>query len=276
MIFPGMDPYLEDARLWPGVHASLIVYARDSLQPMLMPRYVAAVEERVFLEGSDANRSPDVWIRRREKKAKGTVAVLEPLECDEPIEVTVAGGEVRETYITILDRYSEQKVVTVIEIVSPTNKHAGPGQDSYVTKQREILSSHVHLVEIDLLRAGRHVLAVAEWAARNQGPYDYLTSVNRAIDAREKFDLYPRTLRQSLPKIRVPLAGSDPDVRLDVQAILERTYEQGCYGDRLAYDKPCRPPLSREDLSWADRLLARAKRRRAPRNSKTKRSRKKT
>jgi hypothetical protein len=51
MIFPGMDPYLEDPDLWPGVHSRLVVYISDQLQPMIGPRYIAAVEERVYLEG---------------------------------------------------------------------------------------------------------------------------------------------------------------------------------------------------------------------------------
>ena len=28
MIFPGMDPYLEDPQIWPGVHSALVVYLR--------------------------------------------------------------------------------------------------------------------------------------------------------------------------------------------------------------------------------------------------------
>jgi hypothetical protein len=51
MIFPGMDPYLEDPRVWPDVHASFIVYLREYLRPLLQPRYVIAVESRVFVEG---------------------------------------------------------------------------------------------------------------------------------------------------------------------------------------------------------------------------------
>ena len=45
MIFPGMDPYLEDPQLWPGVHNRLVVYIADELQPRLEPRYLAAVED---------------------------------------------------------------------------------------------------------------------------------------------------------------------------------------------------------------------------------------
>ena len=32
MIFPGMDPYLEDPRVWPGVHSRMVVYIADHLQ----------------------------------------------------------------------------------------------------------------------------------------------------------------------------------------------------------------------------------------------------
>jgi hypothetical protein len=32
-VFPGMDPYLEDPQIWPGVHSALVVYIRDQLQP---------------------------------------------------------------------------------------------------------------------------------------------------------------------------------------------------------------------------------------------------
>jgi hypothetical protein len=35
MIFPGMDPWMEDPPLWPDVHESLIVYLRAQLQPLL-------------------------------------------------------------------------------------------------------------------------------------------------------------------------------------------------------------------------------------------------
>ena len=126
MIFPGMDPYLEDPLLWSGVHASLIVYVRNYLQPLLRPRYIAAIEERVFVEGPGTERIPDVWFERR-KKRNGAMAVL---EADKPVVVRVPGLEIHEGYVTILDRHSGRQLVTVIELVSPTNKYEGPGRDS--------------------------------------------------------------------------------------------------------------------------------------------------
>ena len=252
MIFPGMNPYLEDPQLWPGVHGALIVYLRDQLQPLLRPRYIAAIEERVFVEGPDRQIIPDVWVKRTQNPEEG--GKLAVAEVDEPVVVQVPDLEIHESYIEILDRHSGQSVVTVIEVVSPANKFPGPGRDSYLAKQGEVRSSTAHLVEIDLLRTGRHVLAVPEWVARGRGPYDYLVCCNRAGGLRDLFDLYPRRLRERLPRIRIPLAGDDPDVPLDIQAALTRVYDAGSYRDRINYDSPSQPPLESDDQSWANQL----------------------
>jgi hypothetical protein len=124
-------------------------------------------------------------------------------------------------------------------------------------KQREVQSTS-HLVEIDLLRTGAHVLAVPEWLARNSGAYHYLVSVNRAAGLRDRYELYLRRLPDRLPRIRVPLADGDPDVVLDVQAVVEQVYEAGRYRLRIDYSAPCRPPLSPEDQAWADEQIQRA------------------
>lgn len=232
MIFPGMDPYLEHPQVWPDVHASLIVYLREYLRPLLLPRYVIAVESRVFVEGPNTDHPiiPDAWVRL----------------------------EIEETYLTIRDRQSQQQIVTVIEVVSPTNKYAGPGRVSYIAKQIEVRKSTVHLIELDLLRTGPHVVAVPEWAARQHGPYDYLVCVNLAGGLRDRFQLYPRRVQERLPRIRLPLATPDPDLVLDVQAVLARTYDASGYVDRLDYTAPCSPPLAPEDQQWADTLIRQA------------------
>ena len=254
MIFPGMDPYLEVAELWPGFHNRLIVYLSDYLRPLLHPRYIAAVEERVFVEGPRQREFiPDVLLKQgRRPGQRGGTAVL---DADEELEVQLPGLEMHESYLEILDRHSGQRVVAVLEVLSPANKYAGPGRDSYLAKQQEVLASQTHLIEIDLLRRGPHVLAVPEWIARQHASYDYLICVNRAEGLRDRFRLYPRPLRQRLPRIRVPLADGDPDVVLDVQAVLAQTYEAGSYDKRLRYDQPCVPPLPAEDQAWADEMI---------------------
>jgi hypothetical protein len=80
MIFPGMDPYLENPQFWPGLHNSPIIYLRNQLQPLLRPRYVAKIEERVYVEGLEQQYVPDVWIKqttRRQPPGGLTVAEME-------------------------------------------------------------------------------------------------------------------------------------------------------------------------------------------------------
>lgn len=255
MVFPGMDPYLENPQIFPGIHGPMVVYLRDQLVPLIRPRYVASASERVYVEGPETRPIvPDVWVRRTRPEGGG-VAVLDAAVVDEPAVVEVPDMEIREPYIEILDREAGMRVVTVIELVSPSNKYAGTGRVAYVTKQQEVRYSTTHLVEIDLLRYGPHVLAVSEAQVRGRFAYDYLISVNRATEPRSRFEVYPRTVRQPLPRIRVPLAGDDPDVKLDIRAALEQAYEAGSYGERIDYHAPCEPPLERDDQTWADELI---------------------
>jgi len=257
MIFPGMDPYLEDPQLWPGLHATLIVYIRNQLQPLLRPRYIAAIEERVFVEGPDRSIIPDVWLRMHRPVEQPQAVAL--TDAENPVLVRVLALEIHETYITILDRQSAQKIVSVIEVVSPTNKYPGPGRKSYLDKQEEVRGSDAHLVEIDLLRTGHHVLAVPEWASRGEGPYHYLVCLNRAERLRDEFGQYLMDLRKPLPAIRIPLAAGDPDVSLRLQAVMAQAYEDGSYAERINYDLPCRPPLAAEDQAWANECIRQAR-----------------
>jgi hypothetical protein len=56
--------------------------------------------------------------------------------------------EIHETRVEILDSYNELKLVALIEVVSPSNRAAGPGRVSYKAKQAETFSRDCHLVEI--------------------------------------------------------------------------------------------------------------------------------
>ena len=265
MIFPGMDPYLENAIHWMGFHTSVIVYIRDQLQPRLRPRYAASVEERVYLEVPDRYIRPDVSVREARPSARpvrehgaGGVAVLEEVAADAPMLIKATVEPISERYVAILDLHAGQRVVTVIELLSPSNKQAGASRESYLSKQREVLAGKIHLVEIDLLRQGIHALSVPESYAREKGPYDSLACVNRATGLRDVYELYPRRLRDRLPRIRIPLADDDPDVVLDIQAVVAQAYDAGAYRDRIDYSRPCDPSLPADDSTWTVGLVREA------------------
>jgi hypothetical protein len=253
MPFPGMDPYLEYPVLWESIHARLIVAMANQLQPRLDPRYVATVEERVFIEGPQ-RRIPDLFIQKVPAPARGGVAVAEA-EADTAVVLEVEELEVHQRRIEILDVYSAMRLVALIELVSPTNKAAGPGRDSYLKKQQETLERDCHLIEIDLHRRGEQVVSLPGWRAEELRPFDYLVCVNR-WPYRNRFELYPRRLRDRLPRLHVPLAKPDPDVTLDVQAALEQVYRDGRYMWWVRYEEPCEPPLEPADQQWANACWA--------------------
>ncbi len=250
--FPGMDPYLEHPALWESFHARLVVALANHLQPLLDPRYVASVEQRVFVEGPQ-QRIPDVLVRQLVNGPEHAVAVMEPRTAHVTV-VQIDPLEVRETRIDIQDTYREMKVVTAIEVLSPSNKANGPGRKSYLEKQEETLANDVHLVEIDLLRRGQHTVAVPEWRTAQLPDYTYLTCVSR-WPRRNRFELYPARLRECLPDVSIPLSAPDDDAILSVQDAIQQVYFEGRYDRWLKYQAACEPPLSADDQAWALTLL---------------------
>ena len=252
--FPGMDPWLEDACIWQGVHNAFIVYAAEALQALIRPRFVAAVEARVYIATVGRNIVPDVILRHgpRGRVPGAAPALLEP---DEALVLEHVDDEIEEAYIEILDLETNQEVVTVIEVLSPSNKIRGEGQDLYLTKQQEVLCSNVSLVEIDLLRSGPHVLGVPESEVVPIGVYDYLVAISRSWDRAKRSFIYARTIRERLPRIPIPLRSTDPAPTLDLQVLLERVYDAGAFDDRLDYSKPCIPRLRPDDEGWAQERI---------------------
>jgi hypothetical protein len=262
--FPGMDPYLE--RHWGDIHQAFITYARDQLQGALPQDLRARVEERVFVEsptGPERSMYPDVRVVERGRgkhlapRMAGGVAVADPL-C-----IRLRPEPVTEGFIEIIDLTSGRRVVTVIEVLSPANKVAGPGQDLYARKQDDCKAAGVNLVEIDLLRAGRWVRSVPEDLVPESHRTTYRVCVFRA-GADWLGEVHRVPLRERLPGIKIPLRATDADVPLDLQALIEQCYRNGGYDEDIDYQAEPEPPLARDDAGWADALLRKEGRRAAP------------
>src|SRR4029077_3542413 len=106
--------------------------------------------------------------------------------------------------------------------------------------------------EIDLLRAGAHVLQVPLTQYPASHPTPYKVCVHRGWKARA--EIYRVPLRERLPAIRVPLRETDADVVLDLQALIAQVYRHGRYDD-IDYTVAPVPPLEPEDANWADEVL---------------------
>ncbi len=271
--FPGMDPYLESH--WRDVHASLTIYIRDALQDALPRELRARVEERIVLETPEGWSNPlfpDVRVIEHRPRAQGGVATVAAPEATEPLVIDAETEPLTEGYIEIIDAASGNRVVTILEVLSPSNKLPGDYRQAYLRKQREIVHSDTNLVEIDLLRCGKHAAAVCLPNIPSSRRTPYLVCVRRAT-RRSKAEVYPIPLSSKLPTIKVPLRPTDADVLLDLQALIERCYRNGRYEGDLDYRLDPDPPLSREDAQWVLELL-RGKGLRPPAAPKKQRKRK--
>jgi hypothetical protein len=250
-----MDPYLEHPGLWPDVHNSLIAEIRRFLAPRLRPKYYVGIEERTYLLDADGIvlvGRPDVAVRTRQGTQGPSDAQARPSSAGSPAgSVTVElpmPDRVRETYLEVRS-VENGEVVTVVELLSPSNKADGEGRYVYERKRRVVLASLTHLVEVDLLRAGRPMPARG---AESTAAYRILISRE---DTRPHASLVLFSLRDSIPRFALPLLPGDAEPELDLGRLLADLYEQAGYDLVIDYRQDPVPALGDDDRTWADSLL---------------------
>ena len=156
-------------------------------------------------------------------------------------------------HVEIIDPSSGGRIVTAIEVLSPSNQLPGRARRAYASKQRAFLAGDVNLVEIDLVRQGEWTFSVDEDLFERRKRTPYMVCVFRA-PCIERRELYRLPLREKLPRIAIPLRAEDRDVVLDLQQVIDEVYERGRY-DRMDYSVPLEPPLSVEEAAWAAEVL---------------------
>ena len=171
--FPGMDPWLEHPALWPDVNNRLAAALGDELSPLVEPKYYVALErhgnsilpDEVILVGRTDVVTPSTLPSRqvlpREQAGRWRVNLL--LE-----------EEVGESYLEVRD-VETGIAVTVVELLSATNKLRAKGRKEYEEKRQLILRSKTNLIEIDLLRAG-HPMPLATSLPVPESDYRVLVS----------------------------------------------------------------------------------------------------
>ena len=260
--FPGMDPYLEHPEVFAGLHDRFVTYLSEVIQPQLPEPYFAEMGDRLWVEISERYIGPDVNVMRRGEPVNspefetGGVAVATEVAV-EPVVVTVPHDEFREPFLQIFARHAEERLVTVVEVLSLSNKTPGArGRDLYRRKQAEVLAGETHLVEIDLLRGGDHTTAVPLARAQAKaGAFDYHVCVHR-FDHLEEFLVYPIRLEQRLPTIEIPLLPGDGAVRINLQSVFDRCYDAGPYRRRIRYRETAPvPPLPAAKMEWVTQCL---------------------
>jgi len=256
--FPGMDPWLERPGLWPDVHDSLILALRKNLTPLLRPRYYVAVRQRTVMAVLPAESEPMF----------PDLAVIENLESyrslpkswaadfAEPVVVDLPSPAlIQEDYLEVVDA-SDNRVVTMVEILSPSNKSAGKDRKKYETKRRRVFESEANWVEIDLLREGEPMpFAMLK---TNGVEHHYRILIKRG-DHTGRVWVYPFNCRQPIPIFPLPLRAGDTEPPVQLGKILQDIYDEGGYDMRLNYSEPPEPPLSDAEAQWAAEILRAAR-----------------
>lgn len=257
--FPGMDPYLERHSLWKELHTSLIVGIQRFLNPLLRPHYRVAIEQRNYLAlltpDDELVGIPDVLIIPQGQQSNALssstmvadVSTIEPLVGELPVP-----EEVRERYLEIRD-IKTQEIVTVIEILSPTNKITKDGRKQYEQKRSDVLGSTTNLIEIDLLREGKP-FDIKLPGNRSPRQSDYRIVISRT-HYRPKADIYLFGIRNPIPNLPIPLRYGEAEPLLLLNQILHTIYDEGSYDLAIDYTKPPQPALSKENWIWAQALL---------------------
>jgi hypothetical protein len=246
--FPGMNPYLEQDDVWEDFHHNFLTWSQRALNSQLGPDYLARVETRVYIrELSESERRyfgrADVALSmsRRERSSSAVAEIGAPVELLLP-DVDTA----HESWLEIRDR-RDRRVITVIALLSPTNKTRGPDRDAYLSKRNGILASRTHLVEIDLRRGGERP------ALPRLPTCDYYVFISQ-YESRPRGGFWPISLRERLPVIRIPLSPPDQPVALDLQDLLHQAYDAADYVKTIYAETPD-PPLSPADATWAEQFI---------------------
>lgn len=247
--FPGMNPYVERASVWHDFHERWIPLAAEVIGSQVLPRYFVRIDEQRYiheLSGEDRRFLGRSDVLIPPLSAPGTTAAGTSAVLEAPAEVGVPAFDTESlSFLEIRDRDSRERV-TVIELLSPTNKYAGADREQYLAKARQLQRSWTHFVEIDLLRGPR-----MPWL--DMPACDYCVVVSR-VQRRPKAGLWPIHLRDPLPEIPIPLRPGDADVRLDLQALLHRIYDAAGYQYHI-YTAPPVPALAPADTAWAQQFL---------------------
>jgi hypothetical protein len=236
--FLGMDPYIEAFGLWKDFHSKLIGEMEPTLSGIVPDRYVVRTGERsyVAIDGPGG--------------AEGQAFVPDGALDSVGGPQAMVTAEYREVFVEIYQTDPQRRLITGIELLSPSNKRPGTkGWRLYHRKRQVYLRGHAHFVEIDLLRRGRRMPMVSAWP---DSPY-YLVVCRKPHAPR--CTVWPAHFLRPLSPIPISLAPPDADITLSLQPLVEAVYARSHFDPDIDYHRPLNPPLGPAETVWLEERL---------------------
>lgn len=241
---------------WSDVHTRLIGYLCDQLAVTLPDDLVVLAEESIALQapgqGPEGRKLDVAVLDPEESWRSGERPLWKPEISPETAQRLVAPVLIQvepETARWVEIQSSSGKLITVIEILSPSNKTSA-GREKFDGKVVDLLQANVHVVEVDLVRGG---IARGQDVSPNWPASPGQIVVMRALSQGD-YEVYPCPLRQPIPAVHLPLREGEPDGVMDLQPLVDRCWVMGKYWT-LDRSQPPNPPLEQEDLLWAQERL---------------------
>jgi hypothetical protein len=208
-----MDLYLEDEKLWNDFQHKLASCFYQSLL-QLSDRYRASICQRTY-------------------------------SSEQALFTSIIREQHKEDFIEIRQK-SDRKLITLIDIVSPTNKMRKEGRDSYLETRKAAQSCKASIVEIDLVLQGQPML---EYSRDGLPEWDYAITVERSTQP-GRFEIYTTTMRKRLPRFKIPLASDDRDLVHDLQQTFGKCFDESNFGAKIDYKRDPALKLDDDDRKW--------------------------
>jgi len=253
--FPGMDPFIEGSGYWGEFHMNMIVAMQNALNAKMPKGFAATIDVYVWIHEPSAEErakrvKPDVFITGAKGRAKSLSATTRRKAVSQIVLPAVERRKVRSIKIEDLE---QQRVVTAIELLSPSNKDGSLDHDIYMAKRAVYLGGQISLVEIDLLRGGKR-MPLGETGSE---AWDFYVMISRPWEL-PKADFWPLTLRDKLPTIDVPIVREIKPVTLNLQEAFASSYERCLYATKLNYSRDLTPRPRGDDAEWITGRLGKA------------------
>ncbi len=223
--FPGMNPYLEDDKIWPRFQHQLLLCLQQMILPGLMDRYRVRIGQRSYT-------------------------------AEQVLFTSVTRVDYQDEALEVRQRTSGT-LVTLVEVVSPANKTLPDGRRAYLDRRQGARAAGANVVEIDLVLQGQPTLSYSRQGLQE---WDYAVTVTRGGKA-ERHEIYATTLPAKLRSFRLPLMADDRDTAVDLQAAVSRCCDQGDFVEEIDYARDPVTRLTDGNRAWLHKFLIEQNRR---------------
>lgn len=227
--FPGqIDPWAEIGRYFQQIHAEIIGYLLLHLQdPLLELGYTAGRENSLTIT---ERSEPDFYVERRLETPRGSgfrrdyAAAAAEISAEPGIDIDWQAEAQEALFITAVET---QRLVTVVEVVSPCNKTKPRLIEAYQERRSRLLTEGVNIVEIDLTRSYSRLL-------ENRFVATYLYHVAIYLPGRVP-RLVGMDYGESLKRIALPL--DEEVLPIELQAAYDHAYQVSGVVNRIYEEK---------------------------------------